>query len=298
MDAMAAKGGGAGPGAPAGPGSLLDFVVGGGGGAAAVRPPSGDSLWPVKKKGGGARAGAVLGGGRVGAAAVVGGAEYAVGGWADYVIDSRRAAAVHGGGGRGGYAAHYPGRTKIGAGDVIGSVLGGVAGVVGGGGGGGARGRDAGAAGALSLAAGRLARALTALESRLCDGDECDFGEGAVVPRLVADDLWPIERGEEWAVNDPETIRELVADAVGAAADAGRPVADLPPDVVDAAGFPPLPVRVVRVNDTEAVARLEEAVGPYIASLEKLQAAAATKLDEVAAAVEAAERAARAQYPG
>jgi hypothetical protein len=246
-----------------------------------------------------------------GARAVVGGVEYTVGGWGAYEIARRRErweatrAGGHSRGGvLGGAAAaegrpgrEYAGRTYIHADDAVRSVLGGGAGP-----------KSQRRAAPLQRAATRLADALARMEDRLCDPADDGVWECApasalrgtpgfghrlaadaalhfTIPPLTSADLRAFAADPEQAA-DPDTLSDLGEDALSVAAAVGEPAPLMP--ALAARGLPPLPARAVPVSDDEAVLRLESAVAPYVATVEGLQAALATRLDATAAAVERA----------
>jgi hypothetical protein len=242
-----------------------------------------------------------------GARAVVGGVEYTVGGWGAYEIARRRerweasraqgAAAPKGGAVGGGSLAadgrpgrEYAARTYIHADDAVRSVLGG-------------RARH-GAPSPLQRAAARLADALARMEDRLCDPADDGVWECApasalrqgrspapapafyyTIPPVTSADLRAFAADPDRAA-DPDALSDLGDDALSIAAALGEPAPAMP--ALAARGVPPLPARAVPVSDDEAVLRLESAVAPYVATVEGLQAALASRLDATAAAVERA----------
>ena len=230
------------------------------------------------------------------ARATVGGVEYAVGGWGEYEINRRHAAWETALGGDPPRAAgRYAGRSYVGAGDAVLSILGGAPP-----GPGGERAAVGGAAGPrgsggspLQRAALNLADTLSRLEDRLCDPDESGVWECVpasglhgralylTVPPVTSADLRafaadPAQRA------DPEALFSLGEDVTSLAAATGLDLAALPP-LADRTSIPPLPSRVVPVSDEEGILRLEAATGPYVASVEALQAALATRLSAAAA---------------
>jgi hypothetical protein len=244
--------------------------------------------------------------------AIVGGVDYAVGGWGEYEVDRRRArweAVKTGGGGAsaGGAdrpAARYPGRTYVSADDTVRSIVAGSRAVLGGGSAGLERQTTP-----LQRAALHLADTLGRLEDRLCDPDddgvwECEpatalrrlgarrnkaAAKAAVyltVPPLTSADLRAFAR-DPAQESDPEAMYDLGEDVISMTAAVGVVLAPLP-QLVDRGSLPPLPSRVVPVTDDEAVLRLEAASVPYVASLEGIQAALASRLDAAATAIGAA----------
>ena len=201
--------------------------------------------------------------------AVVGGADYAVGGWAGYEIDRRRAAHEARGGSA---AAPYRDRRYIGADDALHSVLAE---------GGAAARRGRGGRTPLQLAAGNLAGVLARREDRLCDDDgvwECAAGSHLTIPPLTSADLRDFAT-DPLQMADPDTLYdmgEVVATLV--------PGAALPP-LPDLEGMPPLPTYVVPISDDAGILRLEADVAPHAERLEGLQAALATRFDAAARAL-------------
>lgn len=250
--------------------SILDYTVASAAGGDAVGAAGGAAV--------GAAGGAASAAPRL-ARATVGGVERVVGGWAEYEI-ARRAAA------RSRPGARYPGRTYIHAGDAARSIAASVAQRLGGAAGGAADAVPAGRRGALDRAAERLARALDVLEDQLCEGDPWEgvalrAGPAAatlVVPALTAADLRDFDEG------DPEALYELAGAAAALAAATG--VAVPPPLPAARAPLPALPPQAVPTGDDAAVLEVEASAGPYLASLEELRAALATRLDATAAALE------------
>ncbi len=229
--------------------------------------------------------------------AIVGGLEHHVGGWCRYELNRRE----------GGWrfsgrrpASNYPGRSYIGAADVVDSV--------------GAAGKGAAA---LRHAAEAAVLSLGRLEDALCEPS----GEGLweclppsvlsanparrriaraaavlAIPRVTSADA---EEFSKTGLQDPEAITRLVEDIESVTASLGPRESDraavpppLPPllDRADRTGAafalgwhpPPLASRFVEVGDDEGVLRLEAATAPYLDALEELQAAAASRLGQAA----------------
>jgi hypothetical protein len=141
------------------------------------------------------------------------------------------------------------------------------------------------------------------LEDRLCDVNEDGVWECMplaaatsqkqvpstyTIPSLTSADLRAFAEDMDAQI-DPETMRDLGDDAVGVAAALNVHKEPLPamPMLMNRDN-PPLPLRAVSVGDDEAILRLEAAVGPYVNSIEKMQAELATRLDAVASRVEEA----------
>lgn len=212
--------------------------------------------------------------------AVVGGIDYTVAGWGAYEIDRRNALwAV--GGGESSPSSRYGGRTYIQADDAVRSVLTAV---------------RANGDSVLQKAALRLADALGAMEDRLCDPSgegvwEClpatalrpnQSASSFTVPPMTSADLRAFAADPEQEA-DLESMYELSEDVTAVVAAVGGPVFTAPPPVKPAP--PPLPTRIVSVTNDEKILRLEAAVAPYVASLEEVQAALATKLDTAATTI-------------
>lgn len=254
--------------------------------------------------------------------AVVGGVEYAVGGWGAYEIGRRRERWAASGPASGRPGDMYGGRSYVHAEDAALSVLGASRATVGG-----AAGLRPlkPRASALQKAARRLADVLARVEDRLCDSDSDGVWECAP-PSALSAELRPkshargevAERGAQVArgaapalvltipsvtsadlrafaddpaqQDDPEDLEDLgdgvlsLVATIGARAGAALPAM---PSLA-ARGRPPLPARAVPVTDDEAVLRLEASVAPYVASVELMQAALASRLDAAAAAIEGA----------
>lgn len=189
--------------------------------------------------------------------AIVGGEEHVIGGWGAYEVDRRRErweAAQKRPGSR------YPRRTHIGAGDVVRSVL---------------RSQHVlRPQRALTAAAAQLAATLTRAEARMCV--QCMQGPGLVLPALTAADLENFANDLEQQ-RDPNALAQLGVDVGAVAAALGRPLA-----AWTAPGMPPLPTITAPVDDDRAILRLESATSPYIAAIEELQAAVASRLAEAA----------------
>lgn len=182
---------------------------------------------------------------------VVGGAEYAVGGWAAYELDRRRARRKGGGA-----PAAYPRRTYVTGDDVIESLY---------------RGRES--ADPLAIAAERYAGALEGLEreQRTPGGA---FGGGrdiVVVPAATPAGIRALATG-----TDPTQLQDAAEDAALAA---GAPPPKFPP-------VPPLPRRTVQVGDAAGLCGLEAASAPHAAAIEKSRAVLAGALDAAAASLE------------
>jgi len=229
--------------------------------------------------------------------AIIGGREHCIGGWCRYELDRREGGWRYSGRRP---ASNYPGRSYIGAADVVESV------------GGAGRG-----AAALRRAAEAVALSLGRLEDALCDptGDglwEClppsalsanparrrDTGAAALLatPRVTSADA---EDFSKTGLQDPEAIAGIVEDLESVTASLGPRESDsgavpppLPPlfDRTDRTGAafaldwrpPPLASRFVEVGDDEGVLRLEATTAPYLDALEDLQAAAASRLGQAA----------------
>jgi hypothetical protein len=204
--------------------------------------------------------------------AVVGGVDYAVGGWGAYEIDRRRARWAHGGGR---VAAHYAGRTYIHAEDAVQSILGGATAATG----------RAGGRSVLQRAALRLADTLGRIEDVLCEPDEDGVwecralrGDSLTIPAVTSADLRAFAADAE---TDPEAMADLASDVAALVDSTGSVLAPLPP-LAAGSRLPALPSRAVPIDDDAAVLQLEADVGPYIASLEDLRAALATRLSAAA----------------
>jgi hypothetical protein len=219
------------------------------------------------------------------ARATVGGVDYAIGGWGAYEIDRRNARWVHGGGGpaeRPG--ARYAGRTYIHAEDAVESLVAGAKA---------ATGRPAGR-GALQQAARRLADVLGRLEDILCEPDEDGVWEcqtawfrqargehdSLTIPAVTSADLRsfaddPIQEA------DPEAMYELAVSVATMVAASGEVLPALPPLAAGSA-LPALPSRAVPIDDDAAVLQLEADTGPYLRTLEDLQAVLAARLNTAA----------------
>jgi hypothetical protein len=238
--------------------------------------------------------------------AVVGGVDYTIGGWGAYEVDRRRAR-WEASGGASPARERYPARTYVSAGDVVASILSDSRKTLGGGG---------GAESALQKAARRLSQSLGRLEDKLCSPDEDGVWECVspttvkepptghkepptghkerlvpyptvlltTVPALTSADLraFAADPSQE---TDPEAIAELGEDVIALSAALGLALSDMPP-IFNKTGLPPLPSRTVPVTDDEAILRLEDAVTPYVASIEEAQAALAARLDTAAAALD------------
>lgn len=229
--------------------------------------------------------------------AIVGGREHCVGGWCRYELDRREGGWRYSGRRP---ATNYPGRSYIGAADVVESV------------GGAGRG-----AAALRRAAEAAAISLGRLEDALCDPSgeglwEClppsvlsanparrrDAKAAALltIPRVTSTD---VENFSKTGLQDPEAITGIVEDIESVTASLGPRESDsgavpppLPPlrDTTDRTGAafaldwrpPPLASRFVEIGDDEGVLRLEAATAPYLDALEELQAAAASRLGQAA----------------
>ena len=213
--------------------------------------------------------------------AIVGGVEYVVGGWALHAANRRRYRAEASGVKPG---ALYSGRTYVYPDDAVNSIT-----------------ADTWETpGVLRAALLHLADALGRLEDRLCEPDEdsvweCGRLTSAVAQSTGAGGLPPMSIGipsltstdlRLAAANsalgaDPDALRDLADAALEVAAVVGEVLPPLP-QIKGLMDFPDHPIRVA---DDEAVLRLEAAVVPHLATLEQYQAALATRLDEVAAAV-------------
>jgi hypothetical protein len=240
-----------------------------------------------------------------GARAVVGGVEYTVGGWGEYEICRRRAqwelrtGGVDVGAGAESDMRHrYNGCTHVTAADAVNSILRGARVTLGG-----ARAKNGvPAKSALNKAALALARELGRLEDKLCSPDdegvwECvPPGTAAdssrplmtTVPALTSVDLRAFAADPDQEA-DPTSLLTLGDDVVALAASLGLALPDAPTlDPARAKGLPSLPARVIPISDEEGVLRLESAVAPYVASVEELQAALASRLDAAATVLRAA----------
>jgi hypothetical protein len=229
--------------------------------------------------------------------AIIGGREHCIGGWCRYELDRREGGWRYSGRRP---ASNYPGRSYIGAADVVESVGGAGRGTV-----------------ALRRAAEAVALSLGRLEDALCDptGDglwEClppsalsanparrrDAKAAALLatPRVTSADA---EDFSKTGLQDPEAIAGIVEDVESVTASLGPRESDsgavpppLPPlfDRTDGTGAafaldwrpPPLASRFVEVGDDEGVLRLEATTAPYLDALEDLQAAAASRLGQAA----------------
>jgi len=206
--------------------------------------------------------------------AVVGGVEHVVGGWALHAANRRKDRADAGGERPG---ALYTGRTYVYADDAVNSLT-----------------ADTWESpGVLRGALLHLGDALARLEDRLCEPDEdsvweCgrlrpDAGPSHLsigIPALTSTDL-RLAAADPAVGADPDALRDLADAALEVAAVVGEVLPPLP-QIEGLTDFPDHPVRVA---DDEAVLRLESSVVPHLATLEQYQAALATRLDEVAAAV-------------
>jgi hypothetical protein len=205
------------------------------------------------------------------ATAVVGGTEYAVGGWANYEL-RRRHERQKTGDDYGSMSSYYPHLREVRSEDVVKSVL--------------------GTPTALIRAAKRMAKALGRLEDKLCDPDAdgvwecCDEtpskGEAKgspsmylTIPALTSADVRDLN------TTDPESLQSIGESVVTMAAGFGKVLSPMPDIHV-----PMLPYRAAPVSNDSAVIRLESAARPHIDSVEELQAALATRMDEAAAAIE------------
>ena len=201
----------------------------------------------------------------------MGGAERTTGGWAAYEVarrHARRAAAPRGACGP---ASSYPGRTYISGTDVLESLC---------------------ACGPqreepLARAAERLAAALEGLEAALCAPGASAWESLGADPR-VAVTLPPLTAAEvrgAWPETDPHELHRLAAEAALFGSTAGAtppPRAPSPP-----AGLPPLPQRVVPVEDAPAVELLETEAVPRAEALAAYRGQVAACLDQAAVALEA-----------
>lgn len=248
---------------------------------------------------------------KTGVRAAVGGVDYAVGGWGAYEIVRRRER-WEATGGRQNKArnyAHetYAGRTYIHADDAVASIV-----------------TSKKTPSALRRAAASLARALGALEDKLCEPDDDAVWECAsamqlrekkpakpnsptahaiiTIPPVTSADLRSFVDDPHQEA-DPLAMYELSDQVNTIMAAIGADPRQLPlperslifPQLRENhRNLPMLPSRSVQVSDDEAVLRLESAVAPYVASIESLQAALAAQLDAAAAAVDAAVRRMRA----
>ncbi len=180
-----------------------------------------------------------------GAAAVVGGRRYVVGGWGEYEANRRAAT-------REPPAAGYPGRTVIGAADAVASL--------------------AKPPAALREAGARLSAALKRMETAVVGGAVLGLSPSTadiiVSPALTSFDV-------DALMADP-TLDALADLADGVSGVVGGAVALAPPVM------PPLPTRAVETDDAAGVRRLEADVLPYIARLERYQAAVASRLETAA----------------
>jgi hypothetical protein len=209
--------------------------------------------------------------------ATVGGVEFVVGGWGRYEASLRQEQWRQG---RRRPGLNYAGRSYVGAGDAVRSLLSG----------------GAPDAQPLRIAARRLARALGRLEDGLCSPDEDGAWECApigarrsgavVVPVLVSSDLAAFAASPTEPA-DAEALRSLGAAVLEVAAAAGAPLPAIPELVARGDRFPPLPPTLVPVSDDEGVLQLESEVRPHVEALEGLQAAVADRMDRAAGAVEA-----------
>jgi hypothetical protein len=247
--------------------------------------------------------------GRETSRAVVGGADHAVEGWGGYEIARRKAEWKEnkrvGGSSRPGD--RYPGRTYIHGHDAALSILASSRETVGGGASFDSKqARGHGSPGtnksALSRAATRLADSLRALEDRLCEPDEDGVRECAkygtkdlVIPAVTSDDLREFADDPEQEA-DPEALYELDEDVAASVASLGVFLPSLS-GISLKSGYPPLPTRAIQVSDDEGILRLEAATGPYVASLERAQAAVATRFDIAATAILAAARSTSVKNP-
>ncbi len=227
----------------------------------------------------------------------VGGRERNIGGWCRYELDCRESGWRYSGRRP---ASNYPGRSYIGAADVIESV------------GGAGRGADA-----LRQAAKAVALSLGRLEDLLCDPSSEGLWEclppsvlsanparrGAAksaalltIPRVTSADAADFAKT---GLQDPEAIAGIVEDVESVTASLGpreSNMAAVPPPLpallnkTDKTGAvfalnwrpPPIGSRFVEVGDDEGVLRLEGATAPYLDALEELQAAAASRLEQAA----------------
>ncbi len=145
----------------------------------------------------------------------------------------------------------------------------------------------------LQKAALRLAESLSRLEDRTCEPDEAGLWECArpdekpsilTIPPITSADLRYFA-GDPIQQADPDSIYALYEDVAALVAEVSRAPEELPA-LPPPKTTPPLPSRVVPINDDEAVLRLETATAPRIASIEKMQAALATSLDVAARAID------------
>lgn len=215
---------------------------------------------------------------------IVGGVEFGVGGWGEYMINSRNARFVHGGA----VEEIYHDRREISGGDVVDAVMC-------------ARTGGEQSLGPLKAALLHLSKALGRMEDRLCDpsgegiweclppdsltDDSKDAPKVLMVPNVTSDDADTLMNDSK-ALGDPEALAEIVDQAGIVAATLGSILEPLP--LFRDGGPPPLPTRLVQVSNTQAVLKLEASAAPYIASLEKYQAVVATRLDEIAEIIEKA----------
>jgi hypothetical protein len=210
------------------------------------------------------------------ATAVVGGTEFTIGGWGAYEL-RRRHERKKTGDDDGNISAYYPHLKNVHAEDVVKSAL--------------------GTPTVLNKAAERLARVLGRLEDKVCDPDadgvwECSEAtpskgeetKGApsmylTIPALTSADVRDLITTDN--VRDPESLQSMGESVVVMAAGFGKVLSPMPDTHV-----PLLPYRAAPVSNDSAVIRLESAVRPHIDSVEELQAALATRMDEAAAAIE------------
>jgi len=227
---------------------------------------------------------------RRGLRAKVGGKEYTVGGWSAFEVNRRQArweSAKTGGAPpedeRPG--TRYPDNDYVYADDVVHSITHG-----------GAQTRP------LIKAANRLSDTLRRLEDRLCDPSadgvwEClpatvmreheppETSAILTIPPITSVDLREFATDSKQQ-SSPEAMFELGEDVLSTAAAVGVPLSGFPP-IDESGSLPALPTRAVRVDDDEAVLRLEAATGPYLTSIEDMQGALATRLDAAATAISA-----------
>jgi hypothetical protein len=176
-----------------------------------------------------------------------------VGGWGRYEADRRRARWESD---KSVWSVVYAGRSYIGGSDAARSLL------------------ASGPAGRpLDTALARLACSLRTLENVACKDWEGGAAAPVALPALTAEDVETFMKDPN---PDPEEIDSFLADVAEIRVGTEKPA--LP-------ALPPLPARVVKTEDAEGLAGLEEAAGPWVQAAEEHRARAASFVDAVAASL-------------